>query len=130
MLWVSKEKQMKTGALGRVYEDGESLIRQGETGDCMYVIQEGEVEILMEQEGREVRLGIRGAGQIIGEMAIFEREVRSATARARGPVRALTVDKRTFLRRVQEDPSLAFRLVQMMSHRIRELTDELARLRR
>jgi CRP-like cAMP-binding protein len=118
---------MKTGALGRVYGDGEVLIRQGETGDCMYVIQEGEVEILVEKDGREVRLGVRGQGDIIGEMAIFEREVRSATARARGRVRALTVDKRTFLRRVQEDPSLAFRLVQMMSRRIRELDDELTR---
>jgi CRP-like cAMP-binding protein len=121
---------MKAGALGKVYQDGEILIRQGETGDCMYVIQEGEVEILVETDGREVRLAVRGKGDIIGEMAIFEREVRSATARARGPVRALTVDKRTFLRRVQEDPTLAFRLVQMMSHRIRELDDELTRLRR
>jgi CRP-like cAMP-binding protein len=126
---VSKETEMKAGALGRVYQDGDTLIRQGETGDCMYVIQEGEVEILVEKDGREVRLGVRGTGEIIGETATFEREVRSATARARGPVRALTVDKRTFLRRVQEDPSLAFRLVQMMSHRIRELDDELTRLR-
>jgi CRP-like cAMP-binding protein len=121
---------MEKGALGRVYQDGEKLIRQGETGDCMYVIQEGEVEILVEKDGLEVRLGVRGKGEIIGEMAIFEREVRSATARALGPVRALTVDKRTFLRRVQEDPSLAFRLVQTMSRRIRELDEELARLRR
>jgi CRP-like cAMP-binding protein len=95
----------------------------------MYVIQEGEVEILAEQDGREVSLAVRGKGEMIGEMAIFEREARSATVRARGPVRALTVDKKTFLRRVQEDPSLAFRLVQTMSRRIRELNREVAHLR-
>jgi len=37
------------------------------------------------------------------------------------------VDKVTFLRRIHEDPSLAYRILQKMSHRIRELDDELAR---
>ena len=59
-------------------------------------------------------------------MAIFEREVRSATVRAVGEARILTVDRRTFLRRVQEDPSLAFNILRTMSGRIRELTEKLA----
>jgi CRP-like cAMP-binding protein len=59
-------------------------------------------------------------------MAIFEREVRSATVRAMGHVRALTLDKRTLLRRIQEDPSLAFHIIQTMARRIRELSDRLA----
>jgi len=120
---------MGSGALGRVYHDGELLIRQGEPGDCMYVIQEGEVEIVAENDGHEVVLRRAGPGEIIGEMAIFEREVRSATVRAAGDVRALTVDKRNFLKRINEDPSLAFRLVQQMSHRVREMSAEVARLR-
>jgi len=41
-------------------------------------------------------------------------------------VRVLTVDKANFLRRIHEDPTLAFRLVQNMSARIRELSRELA----
>ncbi|MCK5407408.1 MAG: cyclic nucleotide-binding domain-containing protein, partial [Candidatus Krumholzibacteria bacterium] len=64
-----------------------------------------------------------------GEMAIFEREVRSASVRARGEARVLTLDKKNFLRRINEDPSLAFRIVQAMSGRIRELSKEVARLR-
>lgn len=59
-------------------------------------------------------------------MALFDREVRSATVRAVGEVRVLSVDKRTFLRRVHEDPSLAFRILQKMSQRVRELSAELA----
>jgi CRP-like cAMP-binding protein len=120
---------MQTGALGKVYRDGEVLIRQGDPGDCMYVVQEGEVEVVSENGGREVRLAVLGEGEIIGEMAIFERDVRVATVRARGEVRVLTVDKRNFLRRVTEDPSLAFRLVQVMSRRIRDLNHEVLRLR-
>ena len=46
-----------------------------------------------------------------------------------GTVRVLTIDKKNFLRRVHEDPSLAFRIVKTMSARIRELGDEIARLK-
>lgn len=120
---------MAKGELGRQYGDGEIILRQGDAGDCMFVIQEGEAAICVEQDGREIVVRKAGPGEIIGEMSIFEKEVRCASVRALGPVRALTVDKRTFLTRVHEDPSLAFRIVQSMSRRIRELTAEIARLK-
>jgi CRP-like cAMP-binding protein len=121
---------MASGELGKVYKDGEVIICEGEEGNCMYVIQEGEVEVLIAgADDQEIRLGVRGEGEFIGEMAIFERDVRSATVRAMGDARVLTVDKKNFMRRVHEDPSLAFRLVETMSKRIRELGDEVARLK-
>jgi CRP/FNR family transcriptional regulator len=120
---------MTTGALGKNYLDGEIIIKQGEEGDSMYVIQEGQVEVFQEDGGKEIHLAVAGEGEFIGEMAIFEREVRSATVRALGNVRLLTVDKKNFLRRVHQDPSLAYRLVQNLSHRIREMNTELFRLK-
>jgi CRP-like cAMP-binding protein len=121
---------MASGELGKIYQDGELIICEGEEGDCMYVIQEGQVEVLIKgEEDRDIRLGVRQKGEFIGEMAIFDRDVRSATVRALGQARVLTVDKKNFMRRVHEDPSLAFRLVETMSHRIRELSDEVARLK-
>jgi CRP-like cAMP-binding protein len=120
---------METGALGKVYQDGEVIIRQGDAGDQMYVIQEGKVEILKEIHGRSLRLAVREQGDFFGEMAIFEREVRLTTVRALGAVRLLTIDKKNFLRRIHEDPSLAYRMVQTMSHRIRELSTEVSQLR-
>jgi len=117
------------GDLGKVYRDGEILVRQGDAGDCMYVIQEGQAEIFVERDGKEVLLRTAGAGEVIGEMALFERVVRSASVRAKGDMRALTVDKRNFLKRINEDPSLAFRLVKLMSKKIREMSEEVARLR-
>ena len=119
----------ESGALGKAYEDGEVIIRQGETGDCLYIVQEGEVEVYTEKDGKEVSLAVRRAGELLGEMSIFEREVRSASVRARGRARVLTVDKNNFLRRINEDPTLAFRIVQTMSRRIRELSEEVARLK-
>jgi CRP/FNR family transcriptional regulator len=122
---------MASGELGKIYKDGEEIICEGEDGNCMFVIQEGEVEVLIAgDEEKEIRLGVRGDGEFFGEMAIFDRDVRSATVRALGEARVLTVDKKNFMRRVHEDPSLAFRLVETMSHRIRELGEEVARLQK
>ena len=120
---------MSKGDLGKIYRDGEVIIRQGDPGDCMYVIQEGKAEVLREANGMEVQLAVLNEGDFFGEMAIFDHEVRSATVRAAGEVRVLTIDKRTFLRRITEDPSVAFRIVEKMSHRIRELDAELVRLK-
>jgi CRP-like cAMP-binding protein len=120
---------MKSSDLGRVYGDKEIIIRQGERGDYMYEILDGKVEVLQEKEGKEVRLAVLEKGNFFGEMAIFERETRSATVRALGDVRVLTVDKRILLRRISEDPSLALRILEKMSNRIRDLDNELVRLR-
>lgn len=119
----------ESGGLGRTYRDGEVIVRQGEPGDCMFVIQHGTVEVVREAGAGAVRLGVLHEGDVFGEMALFEREPRCATVRALGQTRVLTVDRKGFLRRVHEDPSLAFRLLRTMSHRIRELDDELARIK-
>jgi CRP-like cAMP-binding protein len=115
------------GDLGKRYRDGHDLCREGESGNHMFVIQKGQVEVITHQDGRDVSLAVLGPGSIIGEMAIFEREPRSATVRARGEVLALTVDRKNLLRRISEDPTMAFRLIQTLSGRVRELNKTLAR---
>jgi CRP-like cAMP-binding protein len=120
---------MDASALGKVYGDGEIIVQQGEMGDTMYVIQSGKVEVLRKEGDTEASLAVLTDGDVFGEMALFEREPRSATVRAIGDARVLTVDKRIFLRRVHEDPSLAFRILQKMSQRIRDLNTEIVRTR-
>ena len=120
---------MNSGTLGRRYLPGETIIRQGETGDCMFAIQRGRVEVLVPGKEGELQIAVMKEGEIFGEMAIFEREVRSATVRALSEAYVLTVDRKTFLRRVQEDPSIAFNLARLMSARIRRLSAELAELK-
>jgi CRP-like cAMP-binding protein len=112
--------------LGKQYRDGEVIFRQGDTGECMFVIQKGEVEVFVDSDGKELTLRTMGANEFFGEMALFEKETRSATARAVGPAHVLTIDKKNFLAGIHEDPSLAFRIVKTMSNRIRNLTDRLA----
>ena len=119
---------MSEAALGRFYADGEVVARQGDVGDCMFMVQDGEVEIVLEEHGTEVVLRTAGRNELLGEMAIFDRAPRSATIRARGRARILTLDKRNFLRRINEDPSLAFRMIETMSRRVRELSHEVVEL--
>lgn len=115
-------------ALGMTFKDGEAIIRQGDTGDCMYVIQEGRVEVVVTLNEIETVLAVRKQGDFFGEMAIFNQEIRMATVRALGEVRVLSVDKRNLLRRIHEDPSLAYRIILALSQRIRELSDDVVRL--
>ena len=119
---------MRVGDLGRTYRDGEVVIRQGERADCMYIVQEGQVEVVAEAANGDVRLGVLEPGNVFGEMALFSRAPRSATVRALGETRVLRVDKEGFLKRMHEDPSLAFRILQKMADRIRTLDAEIVRL--
>ena len=109
-IWF-KEDKVTLGGLGKVYRPGEVIVRQGDVGDCMYVIQSGKVEVVKEKDGKEVRLAELGEGDFFGEMALFEKDVRSATVRPLGEVRVLTVDKKMFLRKIHDDPSLAFMIM-------------------
>jgi len=118
-----------SGVLGKQYADGEIVVRQGDAGDCMFVIQDGQAEVLIESQGKETRVDVMCAGEVFGEMAILEKQTRSATIRALGPMKALTIDKKTFLRRIQEDPSLALMILQAMSNRVRKLDKEVAEMK-
>ena len=116
---------MKAAPLGKIYKNGEIIVRQGDEGNCMYVIQTGKVEVIKEEQCKKISLGFLGVGEFFGEMALFEKEHRSATVLAQGQARILTIDKRTLLRRIQEDPTLAFHLLEKLSQRIRELNAKL-----
>jgi CRP/FNR family cyclic AMP-dependent transcriptional regulator len=121
---------MSNGSLGQWYSKGHVVFRQGDVGDRIFAVQEGELEVVRERKGGgEIRVNVLHAGDIFGEMAIFQKEVRSATVRTLTEARLLTVDKKTFMSRVHEDPSLAFNIVRRMAQVIRELTAQLGERR-
>lgn len=115
--------------LGRVYPPGQDIIREGEAGDCMYVIQQGEAEVLRLLDGTQTVVDRMAAGDIFGEIAIVEKTVRTSTVRAVTEVHAITVDRDTFLRRVKEDPTLALNVLRVVAARVRRLDSEIARLK-
>lgn len=116
----------RKGELGKVFTDGEVIVQQGDVGDQMYVVQSGTVEVVLESGGRERQLSTMAAGDFFGEMALFDKIVRSASIRAVGEARVLTIDKRTLLKRISEDPLLAYNLLRAMSTRVRDLNQQVS----
>ncbi len=74
------------------YEAGQEIVRQGDVGRRLFVIVEGEVEVVRENDdGEETPLARLGPGQHFGEMAIFQSVRRTATVRAATPVEVLSL---------------------------------------
>jgi len=97
---------------------GDVIFQEGEIGDFMYVIVEGEVSI--ELEGELIEL--LKSGDIFGEMALVEKQKpRSATAIARTDCRLAKLSEHTFTFLVQETPTFALQILQIMSERVRRL---------
>jgi CRP/FNR family transcriptional regulator, cyclic AMP receptor protein len=118
-----------TRQLGRPFPDGAIIARQGDPGDCMFFIQEGRVELLVDTGNGPVPLALLGAGDFFGEMCFGEGALRLTTARAVQQARVLTVDRATLLRRINEDPCLAIHMLETMARRMRQLEVALASLR-
>ena len=111
------------------YRDGEHIFRQGEPGEEMFIIQDGEVEIVFEgEDGDVIQLATLERGDFFGEMSLLESQPRSATVRAVGPTKLLAIRSGELLMKIRRDPTFAFELLQRMSGRIRVLDEEIARL--
>jgi putative methionine-R-sulfoxide reductase with GAF domain len=121
---------MERVGLGRIYSDNEIIFKEGDIGDMLYVIQSGKVKISKKTPAGEFTINILQDGDIFGEMAIFDRLPRSATATALSDVRILTVDKKKLFQTISKDPTLVFKIIETMSKRIRRLDEELAQLRK
>ena len=121
---------MKDGELGRNYVEGEIIFKEGDEGDRMYVIQSGRVQITKKTSSGDLTIATLGKGEIFGEMALFDRLPRSATAAALDEARILSIDKKKLFQTIDRDPTLVFNTLESMSRRIRRLDEEFTKLRK
>jgi CRP-like cAMP-binding protein len=81
----------------RLYNRGETIIRQGEVGHELFIVESGEVSVVLDREGAEdVELASLGPGKFFGEMSLMTGEPRRATVRARSECEVLVVGKTEF----------------------------------
>ncbi|MBF0459846.1 MAG: cyclic nucleotide-binding domain-containing protein [Magnetococcales bacterium] len=112
--------------LGKLYQDGERIIREGEVVENLYVIQTGCVSLFREDaHGHKIPLNTLQAGDMISDLCVFDRAPNLVSACAVGEARVLTIDKRTLVQRVYEDPALILYLFERMATHTRHLHEEL-----
>jgi NADH dehydrogenase len=101
-------KLEKTTSLGREhFEPHQIIFRQGDRGDRLYVIVEGEVELFQEGPGQTPqRLARLGPGECFGEMALVDDQPRTATARSIAKANLLSVDRHAFRELFAHHPPL------------------------
>ncbi|MBI3890632.1 MAG: HEAT repeat domain-containing protein [Candidatus Wallbacteria bacterium] len=100
----------------------ESIVREGDPGDSLYLLLRGSVEVLV--GGNPV--GRLGPKQSFGEMALLDSETRSATVRTLEPCQLVSLEQEAFSQFLQQRPEASANVLRSLTHRIRSLGRKLA----
>lgn len=103
----------------KIFAAGETIFEVGQLGEFMYVIQSGSVDIII---GHQV-VETADAGHIVGEMALIDHHVRSATAIAKTDCKLVPIDQRRFTFLVQQNPYFAIEVMQVLADRLRHMNE-------
>lgn len=99
---------------------GTVIMREGDPTDALYIVMSGRLKVMMgEADGKEVILGILGAGEFFGEMGLIDDSPRSATVIAIEPCELLAVGKRAFKKCLNENIALALAVLRVVVQRLR-----------
>jgi CRP/FNR family transcriptional regulator len=115
-------------AVPRRFEEGQVVFREGDASDTCYVVRDGRARaIRTHRDGRTITLARFGPGDIFGELALFEDELRSATVEAIEPTTAVAVLGPDMRRLMTEHAEISARLVIALGRRLRETNERLSR---
>ena len=107
--------------LGRLYKDGEIIVREGDSGDCMYVVQKGRVDILTKSGDREVVLRSLGRNDFFGEMALLlEDTPRTADVTATEPTTCVIITKWDLRSTLTTHPDIGVKMMGELARRLRD----------
>jgi rhodanese-related sulfurtransferase len=115
---LSKEKweELSRAVESRTVAPRTVIFRQGDPGDCFYIITSGKVRVFRkDSDGVETQLSVLGAGQSFGEMALLTGEVRSANVETMEETRFMVLSKEQFERILKDFPNLSLAFVKQMS---------------
>lgn len=119
LFWGCSDKELK--AVARITDEiqkpaGAVLMKEGDAGRELYVIAKGSAKI--SKGGRKIRMA--GPGEAIGELALIDGGVRSATVTAESELVAYVVGQRSFTALLQDAPSVGLKLLRALAKRVRE----------
>ena len=108
---------------------GTTLFQAGEPGDCLYVVQTGEIELFIKDTaGQKIVLHVAGHGELFGELSMLDQQPRTATAVALADSELLELDRDDLLLLFRKSPAAALGMLSAMGHMTRK-ADALLRTR-
>ena len=115
------------GSIVRRLQPGATLWLVGEPADCLYIVLDGEVDVVRARDGRQHVIHRERAGAVIGDVPLFDGGAYPATAIAFSRVSLLKVPERVLLAAMAADPALARLLLGRLAARVRHLVEGLTR---
>ena len=111
------------------YRPGQMIFAQGEPGDRLYIIASGKVKISRQApDGREHLQALLGPSDMLGELAVFDPALRTASATAVTTVRAMFTDRAALRAWIVDHPQIAEQLLRALARRVRRTIDSQAEL--
>jgi CRP-like cAMP-binding protein len=108
------------------FKRGQTIYERGDAGNSLYLIRSGQIRFsVVSGDGRELSVRVAKAGEIIGEVAVLDRQPRTATAVALTAVTAHTLSRTEFDRMLLQESQLARNAIDFLCHRLRDTTDQL-----
>ncbi len=115
-------------AVPRQFEAGEAVFREGDASNTCYIVRSGRARAIRDHfDGRSITLATFGPGDIFGELAMFDDELRSATVEAAESTEAVAILGGDMRRLLREHPDIAVKLLAALGRRLRETNERLAR---
>jgi CRP/FNR family transcriptional regulator, cyclic AMP receptor protein len=103
------------------YEDGHVLFREGDVGDKLFIVVSGKVQILKNIAGEEKLIVTLKENDVLGELALFDAETRTATVRCDSPCTFLVIERNDMEQLAHEYPAIAFGFIKVLISRMREM---------
>lgn len=108
------------------FKRGQTIYARGDAGNALYLIKSGQIRFsVVSGDGRELSVRVARAGEIIGEVAVLDRQPRTATAVALSAVTAHSLSRTDLDRLLLQEPQLARNAIDFLCHRLRDTTDQL-----
>jgi CRP/FNR family cyclic AMP-dependent transcriptional regulator len=108
------------------FESGEVIVRQGDPADAVYIIAEGETEVLLTDDaGQEIPLGTMGRHTLFGEIGVLCQGRRTTTVKAKDRVVTFKISARLFLELVRSSPDIGMQVMTVLAQRLERSTHRL-----
>lgn len=114
-------------AFQKTFAPGEVIIEEGRTGNGLFVVTSGKVEVVKGLGTENAKLvATFGPGEVFGEMALLGEWPRTASVRALDEVNCIGIDRWVFIAQLSKQPDMAIRMLQILAQRLKDTDERLA----